>query len=329
MKCVLEYIEKYAISALFDDKDKLVELVITDTEDLNIGDIYFARVVNVLNGNNAALVDVGKNSLVYLKTKEKLIEGASVKIKITAEANLNKQPKAVLMEILSNTEKPKMVQKGELPIYSMQKRYNLNEIIKNDEDYIEILLEQMFELDNIEVKINGGSLKIEKTTALWAIDVDAGSNNPNNFNFDVLSEIVRQILIRNISGIIIIDPAGAMESQKLYAFVGKLKEQLKNDFAKAKVLGFTKAGLIEITRQRSYVPLVDVLQSLKFKADYFFYELSCLARKSKNLSLEIKINKELLVFLNKNMSAKLKDISHKYAINLKLFEDNIDFFEVL
>jgi len=107
--------------------------------------------------------------------------------------------------------------------------------------------------------LNGGYLIIEHTEALHAIDVNSGnkSNKEDNqedtalkVNLDAAEEIARQLRLRDMGGIIVIDfiDMRRMENKKkLYA---KMKEVMKDDRSKHTILQLSKFGLMEITRQR-------------------------------------------------------------------------------
>ncbi len=105
---------------------------------------------------------------------------------------------------------------------------------------------------------SGGYLIIERTEALFSIDVNSGSKKlgdnqeENAFTANMLAaeEIVHQLRLRDIGGIIIIDfidLASAEHRQKLYE---NMVEMMKHDRAKHNVLPLSKFGLMQITRQR-------------------------------------------------------------------------------
>ena len=105
---------------------------------------------------------------------------------------------------------------------------------------------------------HGGYLVIDKTEALYAIDVNSGSKklledpeeNAYQYNMLAADEIVHQLRLRDIGGIIIvdfIDMDTKEHNDKLYEYVRKLME---NDRAKHNVLPLSKFGLMQITRQR-------------------------------------------------------------------------------
>ncbi len=124
----------------------------------------------------------------------------------------------------------------------------------NIEKQIDELNDRKIELDN------GGSIIIDSTEAMTVIDVNSGKFIGTNslqddtsltMNLVALKEIARQIRLRNISGIIIIDFIDFRKNDFSEILVNKAKELLKQDKAKTKVLGMTKLNLMEITRKRN------------------------------------------------------------------------------
>ncbi len=104
----------------------------------------------------------------------------------------------------------------------------------------------------------GGYLVIDETEALVAIDVNTGRNKGGRdqdktilqTNLEAAEEIARQLRLRNIGGIIVldfIDMQRANEKQQVYAL---MKDQLRRDKAKTSLLPISQLGLMEMTRQR-------------------------------------------------------------------------------
>lgn len=120
---------------------------------------------------------------------------------------------------------------------------------------------------------SGAYIVIEPTEAMTVIDVNTGkaefhSSREKTFekiNQEAAKEIARQISIRNISGIIIIDFIN-MESPKNYdELLTKMKFYVSRDDKKCTVCGFTKLGLMEITRQKKEKPLSEIINEVKIK----------------------------------------------------------------
>jgi ribonuclease G len=106
---------------------------------------------------------------------------------------------------------------------------------------------------------SGGYLVINQTEALVAIDVNTGryvgeSNLEGTAlatNLEAVEEIVRQIRLRDLGGIIVVDLIDMSELENRERVFGALERELRKDRAKYKVLSISEFGLVEITRKRS------------------------------------------------------------------------------
>ena len=123
----------------------------------------------------------------------------------------------------------------------------------------------MYDLEQQIEKINnrkiwlkcGGFITIDKTEALTAIDVNTGKYTGNKtmedtvfkVNKEATIEIAKQLRLRDIGGIIIIDYIDMQEEQDKKAIEELLKEELKKDRSKTQIEGFTKLDLMEMTRK--------------------------------------------------------------------------------
>jgi Rne/Rng family ribonuclease len=106
---------------------------------------------------------------------------------------------------------------------------------------------------------SGGSIVINQTEALVAIDINTGKyvgktarleDTILKTNLDAIPEIVRQIRLRDLGGIIVIDFIDMDERKNRQKVMQALEEELKNDRAPSKVLQFNDFGLVAITRKR-------------------------------------------------------------------------------
>jgi ribonuclease E len=111
---------------------------------------------------------------------------------------------------------------------------------------------------------SGGSIVIESTEALVAIDVNSGSFRADNnaeetayqMNLQAAREIARQLRLRNLGGVIVNDFIDMREEKHKRGVERALRDSLKRDRARTKILKMSAFGIIEMTRQR-------VSQSLK------------------------------------------------------------------
>lgn len=110
---------------------------------------------------------------------------------------------------------------------------------------------------------SGGRIHIEETKAFVAVDVDSGDDKSNGsinrLNSEAALEIAKQILLRNLSGKIIIDFAGSSEYRFLKPVIEELEAALADDPYRARVLGLSRGGNVEIQRLRRRPTLSDVL----------------------------------------------------------------------
>ncbi len=137
--------------------------------------------------------------------------------------------------------------------------------IQNYNDNIPI-----FERYNIEKQIaqtfqrrvplpSGGEIVIEETEALTAIDVNTGSHKGKNddgkdfilqANIEAVTEAARQVRLRNIGGLIILDTIDMKSAKDRKTVYKKLKDEMEKDKAKSQVLPISQLGIMQMTRQR-------------------------------------------------------------------------------
>jgi len=107
----------------------------------------------------------------------------------------------------------------------------------------------------------GGEIHIEETRAFVAIDVDsahvAARGQTDNLNREAAIEIAHQIILRNLSGKIIIDFAGSGEYRFMRDIMDVLAEELVGDAQGARVIGLSKAGNVEVLRRRKHPTLLE------------------------------------------------------------------------
>lgn len=115
---------------------------------------------------------------------------------------------------------------------------------------------------------SGGYLVIDQMEALTAIDVNTGkyvgstnlADTVLRTNLEATVEIARQLRLRNIGGIIIIDFIDMEDAQDQSRVVAALDEELKKDKTRAKIMGLTQLGLVEMTRKKVQQGLDSLLQ---------------------------------------------------------------------
>ena len=128
----------------------------------------------------------------------------------------------------------------------------------------------IFDLCNIDTEIaralarkyelkSGGSLVFDQTEAMTTIDVNTGGFvGARNFddtifktNLEAAGSIARQLRLRNLGGIVIVDFIDMVREDHKAAVLAEFKKQLARDRTKVTVGGFTQLGLVEMTRKRT------------------------------------------------------------------------------
>lgn len=99
---------------------------------------------------------------------------------------------------------------------------------------------------------SGGSIQITHTEALISIDVNSGKAKQSAFdvNMEAVQECVKQILLKNLHGIIVIDMIDMDNQEQYKAIESVIKERLKFDKARLKIAKINELGLLELSRQR-------------------------------------------------------------------------------
>jgi ribonuclease G len=129
----------------------------------------------------------------------------------------------------------------------------------------------MFERFNVEKEIekalrrkiwlpSGGYLYFDRTEAMHTIDVNSGRSSGSErdveeslvrINLEAAEEIARQLRLRNIGGLIIVDFIDMRLRKNRRRVLDKLRDAMKEDPAKCTILSMSEFGLVEMTRQRS------------------------------------------------------------------------------
>lgn len=114
--------------------------------------------------------------------------------------------------------------------------------------------------------ITGGHIIIEKTEALTAIDINSGSfNHLTNsratllwINCEAATEIARQLKLRNIGGIIVVDFIDMLYQRDQMTLLNHFYNSLKKDNGNPKIIQLSEIGLVELTRKRKGQNIYDI-----------------------------------------------------------------------
>ena len=198
------------------------------------------------------------------------------------------------------------------------------------EEGIEEKLNQIFES---QIKLNsGGYLVINPTEALVSIDINSGSsikqknveNTALDTNLEAAEEIARQIKIRDLSGLIIIDFIDMLSYGNRKMVERRLKEKCRSDRARIQIGRISNFGLLEMSRQRlreSAVKWKVELTDESFAQKLLkLVELKAIKNKAK--FVDLKVCKKISDFLKENFVEDLTYFENKNKIKIDIITDN-------
>ena len=201
----------------------------------------------------------------------------------------------------------------------------------------------LFIQENIEQKLNqifdseiklksGGYLVINPTEALVSIDINSGSSIKGknvestalDTNIEAAEEIARQIKIRDLSGLIIIDFIDMLSYGNRRIVERKLKEKCRTDRARIQIGRISNFGLLEMSRQRlreSAIKWKVTLTDESFAQKLLkTVELKAVVNKAK--FVELKVCKKISDFLKENFVNDLTYFEKKNKITIDIISDN-------
>ena len=210
------------------ENDQPVQIIIHRDLVLNAGDIVTVKIKAFHPVLKGYFAETDRGDL-FIPTDKKLIEGESVTVQVVKEARADK------------------VATAHFPVGNKAESEMKAEEISADQadEWIDMAMAR-----DVRLK-DGGFLHIDRTRVCWTIDVDSGESRDSltEINQCAAPEVVHQIVLKNMGGMILVDFAGSKRGK-----VAKtLETQMKQAFAgQGDVIlhGWTKAGLFEIERKR-------------------------------------------------------------------------------
>jgi ribonuclease G len=156
----------------------------------------------------------------------------------------------------------------------------------------------------------GGYIVIDRTEAMYVIDVNSGKNiKERSFNKTILEtnleaakEIGKQIRLRNLSGIIVIDFIDMRDKSQKDTVMEALKESLKSDKGNIKIFPFTQLDLVQIARKR------------QGKSVYEYMEENCTLCKGRGITLKLSYIEGLI----KNEIIRMKEENSINCFHIQL-----------
>ena len=259
-----------------------------------------------------------------------LIHQESEIIKRTLRDMYDENTKNILIEGNEGYKKAQNFMKMMMPSHAKKiKKYRGKNPLFIEEG-IEQKLNQIFET---EIKLrSGGYLVVNPTEALVSIDINSGSSIKQknvestalDTNIEAADEIARQIKIRDLSGLIIIDFIDMLSYGNRKLVERRLKEKCRADRARIQIGRISNFGLLEMSRQRLResavkwkINLTDESFALKILK---LVELKTVINKAKYVNL--KVCEKISNFLKENFIEDLKYFEKKNKMKIDIITDN-------
>ena len=189
---------------------------------------------------------------------------------------------------------------------------------------------------------SGGYLFLEKTEAMTVIDVNSGRYaakkeqelNSLRTNLEASREICRQLRLRDIGGLVIVDFIDLEDEKNKKKIYDEMKKELRKDRAKVTVLPMTEFGLVQITRQRirqsvqlSFTegcPMcggTGLVQSKTSTMNQIERWIKRFKTDMHEFRLELKVNPLIAEFLSVGTISRLTKLQFKFFVKVKLVSD--------
>ena len=154
-------------------------------------------------------------------------------------------------------------------------------------------------------------------------------------NIEAAIEVCRQLKLRDIGGIVIVDFIDMHKAKYKQEIINILNEEFKKDKRKTEVLGMTRLGLVEITRRRErdsidkyYLEECYICEgkgatkSISFTLDNIEKEIIRISTHTSYKDVTIELNSRNLELIKMNFMYIIENISKKYEIKIRLCENN-------
>ncbi len=190
---------------------------------------------------------------------------------------------------------------------------------------------------------SGGYLVINQTEALVAVDVNSGKSTGEysiektavNTNLEAAEEVARQMRLRDLAGLLVIDFIDMDENRNNRAVEKRLKEALKSDRARIQVGRISPFGLLEMSRQRIRSGVVDsssntckhcqgtgLIRSVESRALHVLRQIGEVAKNAKDGTLTLGLPSDVALYLLNQKRSALRDLEAAHELLLVINVDD-------
>ena len=240
--------------------------------------------------------------------------------------NSFKSTKALVKSLMPTQVKKVKEYKGKVPLFSQYQ--------------VEPQLEQIH--NHIARLPSGGYIVIDQTEALVAVDVNSGRSTREHSieetalqtNLETCEELARQLRLRDLAGLVVIDFIDMDEPKNNAAVERHLKEALKRDRARIQVGRMSGFGLIEMTRQRLHSSFLEssykvcphcgglgVVRTIESSAMHALRLLEEAAINNTRTSLVLSVTPDVAEYLSNHKRVHLLELEKNYQVGIQVVAD--------
>ena len=319
----------------YEDRNKVREILKSIEIPKNMG--LIVRTAGARKTKNEIANDLENTISVWEKIKTNAIN-STAPILIHTEGDIIKR---TLRDIYDNNTKYVYVEGNEG--YQKVKSF-MKQFIPRNAKYVKKYRGKtpLFHSENIEKELNkifepivklksGGYLVINPTEALVAIDINSGQSTKQlniektalNTNLEAAEEIARQIKIRDLSGLIVIDFIDMMNFHNKKTVERKMREKLKLDRARIQVGRISNFGLLEMTRQRLKESSIkwETNLSLESFAQKIIKKIEMFAFSEKTKIVQTFVPSKVHSYLNLYFNKEISFFQKKYKFKINITPD--------
>ena len=190
---------------------------------------------------------------------------------------------------------------------------------------------------------SGGYIVINPTEALVAIDVNSGRATKERHieetalktNIEAADEVARQIRLRDLAGLVVIDFIDMVESRNIHAVERRLREAMKNDRARIQIGRISSFGLMELSRQRLRSSLLESsstpcphcggtghLRSTESSTLHILRALEEEGMGGRTAGLKLEVPTDIAMFIMNQKRAAINDIETRYGLKIEFARDD-------
>lgn len=190
---------------------------------------------------------------------------------------------------------------------------------------------------------SGGYLVINQTEALVAVDVNSGKSTGEysvektavNTNLEAAEEVARQMRLRDLAGLLVIDFIDMDENRNNRAVEKRLKDALKNDRARIQVGRISPFGLLEMSRQRIRSGVVDsssntckhcqgtgLIRSVESRALHVLRQIGEVAKEASGGTLTLGLPSDVALYLLNQKRSALRELETTHQLSLVINVDD-------